>query len=210
MKAIFIITTLVAIAAASHIPASSPARSLKEDLLEFVDLLPLDELTDLVVRYITSDKEFQKAFLYLQGEEFSAVWDQFFAVKEVKDVLNHVQDTGLQVYELLNEVADFLGLNHVESVRVMKLRSSGLSGFFDEVLELLPVEELKALYEQKLKSSPEFKAFFDKVLSLDFQKLVDFYQSSKETQAMVQKLRDHGVDVDKFFDMVAGFFGYSS
>ncbi|XP_062541983.1 uncharacterized protein LOC134209980 [Armigeres subalbatus] len=210
MKAIFVLTVaLVAIATASNIPAAaSPSRTLEDDLQDFFDLLPVDKLTDLVVRYFTTDKEFQEAFAYLQGAEFAAVWDQFFALKEVKDVLNYLEEGGLAVYDLLNEVADFLGLNHVKPKGVKSLRAGGLSGFVDDALALLPLEELKALYEEKLKTSPEFKALFDKLFSSDFQKLVDFYQNSKEAQAMVQKLRDHGVDVDKFFELVAGFFGF--
>ncbi|EAT34668.1 AAEL009165-PB [Aedes aegypti] len=207
MKVVFVLTALVAIATASYIPAKAPSRSLKDDFQDFVNLLPVDKLTDLVVRYFTTDKEFQEAFAYLQGKEFAAVWDQLFALNEVKDVLNYLEDAGLEVYELLNQVADFLGLNHVKPTKGVK-SSGGLSGFVDEALALLPLKELKALFEEKLKTSPEFKAFFDKLSSTDFQKLVDFYQNSKEAQALVQKLRDHGVDVDKFFELVAGFFGW--
>ncbi|KXJ83829.1 hypothetical protein RP20_CCG000164 [Aedes albopictus] len=181
MKVVFVLAALVAVAAASFHPAPVSTRSLNDDLQDFLNLLPVDKLTDLVVRYFTTDKEFQEAFAYLQGEEFAAVWDQFFALKEVKDVLNYLEDA---------------------------VKAGGLSGFVDEALALLPLKELKALYEEKLKTSPEFKAFFDKLFSADFQKLVDFYQNSKEAQAMVQKLRDHGVDVDKFFELVAGFFGW--
>ncbi|XP_019551111.3 protein G12-like [Aedes albopictus] len=209
MKAFFILTALVAVATASFISAPVPTRSLKDDLQDFVNLLPVDKLTDLVVRYFTTDKEFQEAFAYLQGQEFAAVWDQFFALKEVKDVLNYLEGAGLEVYDLLNQVADFLGVSHVKPTRgVRSLKAGGLSGFVDEALALLPLKELKALYEKKLKTSPEFKAFFDKLFNADFQKLVDFYQNSKEAQAMVQKLREHGVDVDKFFELVAGFFGW--
>ncbi|EAT38998.1 AAEL009166-PA [Aedes aegypti] len=209
MKAVFVFTALVAITTASYIPVEASPKSLKDDFQDFVNLLPVDKLTDLVVHYFTTDKEFQEAFAYLQGKEFDAVWDQLFALKEVKDVLNYLEDAGLEVYELLNQVADFLGLNHVKPVQGVKsLKAGGLSGFVDEALALLPLKELKALFEEKLKTSPEFKAFFDKLSSTDFQKLVDFYQNSKEAQALVQKLRDHGVDVDKFFELVAGFFGW--
>ncbi|EAT34670.1 AAEL013127-PA [Aedes aegypti] len=190
MKAVFVFTALVAITTASYIPVEASTKSLKDDFQDFVNLLP-------------------EAFAYLQGKEFAAVWDQLFALKEVKEVLNYLEDAGLEVYELLNQVADFLGLNHVKPTKGVKsLKAGGLSGFVDEALALLPLKELKALFEEKLKTSPEFKAFFDKLSSTDFQKLVDFYQNSKEAQALVQKLRDHGVDVDKFFELVAGFFGW--
>lgn len=111
MKTIFVLTALVAFATASSIPDT---RGLKEDFQEFVDLVPVEKFVGLALRYLTTDKEFKEFFTYLKGQEFSTVWDQFFALKEVKDVLNYLQDAGLDVYDALNVVADFLGLHHVQ------------------------------------------------------------------------------------------------
>jgi uncharacterized protein Yka (UPF0111/DUF47 family) len=73
---------------------------------------------------------------------------------------------------------------------------------------LLPKDKLKALFDEKMKTSAEFKALFEKLASTDYQKLVEFANNSKELQSLLQKLRDHNIDVDKFFDLVAGFFGW--
>ncbi|XP_065081132.1 protein G12-like [Ochlerotatus camptorhynchus] len=204
MKTIFVLTALVAFATASSIPDT---RGLKEDFQDFVDLVPVEKFADLAIRYLTSDKEFKEFFAYLKGKEFSAVWDQFFALKEVKDVLNYLEDAHLDVYDALNFVADFLGLHHVQPT-VKSLKTGGLCGFVDEALALLPLDKFQTLFEEKLKTSPEFKAFFEKLHNTDFHKFVDFYNNSKEVQSLFQKLRNYGVDVDRFFDLVAGFFGW--
>ncbi|XP_062541980.1 uncharacterized protein LOC134209978 [Armigeres subalbatus] len=204
MKTIFVLAALVAIATASAIPDS---RALKDDFQEFLDLVPVDGLLGVALKYLTTDKEFKEFFGYLQGEEFSAVWDQVFALAEVKDVLNYLEDADLAVYDALNTVADFLGLHHV-SPAVMSLKAGGLNGFFNEAVALLPLEKFEALFEEKLKTSPEFKAFFEKLRSLDYHKFVELHDNSKELQAFLQKLRNYGLDVDGFFDLVAGFFGW--
>ncbi|EAT37593.1 AAEL010436-PA [Aedes aegypti] len=80
--------------------------------------------------------------------------------------------------------------------------------FFDETVALLPLDKFEALFEEKLKTSPEFKAFFEKLRNLDYQKFVDFHNNSKEVQGFLQKLRSYGLDVDGFFNLVAGFFGW--
>ncbi|XP_055545049.1 protein G12-like [Wyeomyia smithii] len=205
MKSTLALIALVAISSVSAVPAP---RGLKEDFEDFLALVPVDELSKLALDYYLHDKEVQDAFAYLQGEEFSAVWDQLFAVNEVRDLLKYLEDAGLPVYDALNFVADFFGLNHVKPMvrTIRSLRTGGLSGFLDEAFVLLPTDKLKALFEEKLQTSPEFKALFDKLQHTDFQKLVDFYNNSKEVQSLFQKLR--GIDVDKFVDLVAGFFGW--
>ncbi|KXJ80730.1 hypothetical protein RP20_CCG023481 [Aedes albopictus] len=200
MKTIFVLAALVAFATASAIPDS---RALKDDFQDFADLVPVDKLVGVALQYLVADKEFKEFFSYLQGAEFSAVWDQFFALKEVKDVLNYLEDADLAVYDALNTVADFLGLHHVKPTV-----KSCLTGFVHEVFDLLPLKKFEALFEEKLKTSPEFKAFFDKLRNLDYHKFVELHDNSKEVQAFLQKLRNYGLDVDAFFDLVAGFFGW--
>ncbi|EDS38790.1 G12 [Culex quinquefasciatus] len=207
MKTIFVVATLVAFAAASSIPETP--RGLNEDLQDFLALVPVDKFVALALDYYQNDKEVQHAFEYLQGEEFSTIWDQLFALKEIKELLKYLHDAGLDVYNWLNVVADVFGLNHVKPVRAVRsIKTGGLSGFLDEALALLPKEEIKALFEDKLKTSPEFKALYEKLRHADFQKLVDFYNNSKEVQSLFAKLREHGIDVDKFVELVAGFFGW--
>ncbi|XP_062551702.1 protein G12-like [Armigeres subalbatus] len=204
MKTIFVLAALVAFATASAIPDS---RALKDDFQEFLDLVPVDGLLSVALKYLTTDKEFKEFFGYLQGEEFSAVWDQVFALAEVKDVLNYLEDADLAVYDALNTVADFLGLNHVNPA-IMSFKAGGLNGFFNEAVGLLPLDKFEALFEEKLKTSPEFKAFFEKLRNLDYHKFEELHNNSKELQAFLQKLRNYGLDVDGFFDLVAGFFGW--
>uniref|UniRef100_A0A182SXZ2 Uncharacterized protein n=1 Tax=Anopheles maculatus TaxID=74869 RepID=A0A182SXZ2_9DIPT len=84
--------------------------SLNDDFDDFVALLPLNDLLDLAFRYLLSDKEVQQALLYLQGAEFASVWDQFFALTAVRDLLDYLEDAGVPAYDSLNEVAGFLGL----------------------------------------------------------------------------------------------------
>lgn len=159
--------------------------------------------------YFLNDKEVQHAFEYLQGEEFSAVWDQLFEVKEVKELLKYLHDAGLDVYTWLNTVADVFGLHHVKPVRAVRsIKTGGLSGFLEDALALLPLREIEALFDEKLKTSPEFKALYEKLRHADFQQLVDFYNNSKEVQSLFAKLREHGIDVDKIVELVAAFFGW--
>ncbi|XP_050072587.1 uncharacterized protein LOC126560673 [Anopheles maculipalpis] len=200
---------LIVVACLVATVVSAPTQiSLTDDFDDFVALLPLDDLLDLALRYLLTDKEVQQALLYLQGAEFASVWDQFFALTAVRDLLNYLEDAGVPAYDSLNEVADFLGLTHLKP-GVRSLRTGGLNGLLEEALALLPHDELEALFEEKLKTSPEFKALFEKLQKFDHKQLRDLYENSAEVQGMVQKLRDHGVDVDHIVQVVKDFFGWN-
>uniref|UniRef100_A0A182M958 Uncharacterized protein n=1 Tax=Anopheles culicifacies TaxID=139723 RepID=A0A182M958_9DIPT len=103
--AVVVIACLVATVA-----CAPTQRALTDDFDDFVALLPLEDLLNLAMRYLVTDQEVQQALLYLQGEEFASVWDQFFALTAVKDLLNYLEAAGVPAYDSLNAVADFLGL----------------------------------------------------------------------------------------------------
>ncbi|XP_035776780.1 protein G12-like isoform X2 [Anopheles albimanus] len=185
----------------------APAQlSLQDDLDDFVALLPLEDLKNLAFRYIL-DKEVLAALAYLQGEEFSNVWDQFFAVPEVRDLLNYLEEAGIPAYDALNAVAEFLGLNPLK-FKGKLATTGGLKGLLDELLELLPHAELEALFEEKLVSSSEFKALFERLQNFDYKQVEDLYENSAEVQSLIQKLRDHDIDVDLIVELVKSFFGW--
>lgn len=188
-------------------------RSLQDDFNEFVELLPFDEIVDVSINYLLNDKDVQQALQYLYGPEFSSIWDQVFALKEVRDVLDYLELAGVEAYAFFNDIAALLGLGQIKPAAKISLPppagTRGLNDFVDDLLALLPKDELFALFEHKLETSAEFRAFFETVKSTDFQKLLEFANSSTELKSLFQKLRDHGVDVDKFFDLIKGFFGWS-
>uniref|UniRef100_A0A182N8T4 Protein G12 n=1 Tax=Anopheles dirus TaxID=7168 RepID=A0A182N8T4_9DIPT len=187
-------------------------RALTDDFDDFVELLPLDDLLTLALRYLVNDKEVQQVMLYLQGDEFAAVWDQFFALPAVRDLLNYLEEAGVPAYDSLNAVADFFGLAPLKpTVRSSfhLVRSGGLNGLLEEAVALLPLDELEALFEKKLQTSAEFKALFEKMQNFDHKQLRDLFEKSPEVQGMMRKLRDLGVDVDHIVQVVKDFFGWN-
>ncbi|XP_058834675.1 protein G12-like [Topomyia yanbarensis] len=204
----FALVASVALGVSVQIPTN---RSLQDDFDEFVALLPTEEIINVALRYVLVDKEVQAAVQYITGPEFSTIWDQVFALKEIRDILDYLEEAGVHVYDALNDLANLIGVKPIKPSTV-EARSSvsirGLNGMIEEVLSLLPKEELLALFEQKLTNSADFKAFFDKLRSTDIQKLVELFNSSAELQSLFRKLREYGVDVDEFLELVKGFFDW--
>uniref|UniRef100_A0A182PAZ2 Protein G12 n=1 Tax=Anopheles epiroticus TaxID=199890 RepID=A0A182PAZ2_9DIPT len=204
--AAFVVACLVASSAVSCAPTE---RALTDDFDDFVGLLPLDDLLNLAMRYLLSDKEVQQTLLYLQGEEFATVWDQFFELTAVRDLLQYLEDGGVPAYDSLNAVADFLGLKQLKPTTLRSLRTGGLNGLLEEALAMMPEAELEAMFEDKLKTSPEFKALFEYMQKFDHKQLRDLYERSAEVQSMLNKLESLGVDVDHIVQVLKDFFGWN-
>lgn len=178
MKLLSIVGLALVVATVSSSPAAG--RALQDDLNEFVDLLPVDKIIDIAVRYFLTDKDVQLTVAYITGPEFAAVWDQVFAQREIRDILDYLQEAGVDAYGFFNDLADLIGLSPVKPSEAMKEAASGrgLNDLIDDVLAVLPKKELLELFNHKLQTSVEFKAFFEKLQSTDFQKLVEFFNVS--------------------------------
>jgi hypothetical protein len=55
------------------------------------------------------------------------------------------------------------------AVRKNTRRGVGINGLIDDVIAVLPIDELKALFEEKLKTSEDFKVFIEAIRSPEFQ-----------------------------------------
>nr|ABV44704.1 PpMVP1 [Phlebotomus papatasi] len=204
--AVFAVVAALATCQANTIQQLPTNTGLQQDFEDFLALVPVDDLVKLGVDYLMNDKEFQATFAYLQGTEFAKVWEKFFKVKEVKEVLKFVEDAGLDVFAFLNEFGHFFNLPPVNPIH--SRRGTGLTGFVNDALALLPKDKLVALFEEKLQTSPEFKALYEKLTSAEFNTLAQNFLNSKEVQGYFQTLKEHGVDVVKVFQLVKEFFGW--
>uniref|UniRef100_A0A1L8DRE9 Putative microvillar protein with insect allergen related repeat n=1 Tax=Nyssomyia neivai TaxID=330878 RepID=A0A1L8DRE9_9DIPT len=204
--ALFAIVATLAASQAFTVEKLQP-RGLDQDFQDFLELVPLEDIIKVALDYLTNDKEFQQAFAYLQSKDFAKVWEGVFKLKDVKDCLKFLQNAGLDVYDLLNQLGGLLNLPPVKPT--FARRGTGLDGFLNDVLALLPKDKLVALFKEKLQTSPEFKAFVDKVTSPEFEKLGKAVLNNPEFKTYLKELKEHGFDLVKFFEVVKTFFGFN-
>ena len=83
---------------------------------------------------------------------------------------------GVDVYTIINQIHDFLGFPPFPpsppfpplQPRHSTRRGVGISGLLQDLLDVLPLEELKALFDSKLQTSEYFKAFVEGIQSEEF------------------------------------------
>lgn len=82
---------------------------LQTDLFEFIDLIPVDEVNELKLRYYVSDPQVRKSYNYLQSYDYSFVCEKLSTLVEVQKAINFLSSKGLSINELWQAVYDRFG-----------------------------------------------------------------------------------------------------
>ena len=85
--------------------------------------------------------------------------------------MKFINDLGVDVYAIINTIHDILGLPPFQpplQPRHSTRSGSGLKGLIDDIIAVLPLDELKALFNEKLETSPDFQALVAGIQSPEF------------------------------------------
>lgn len=125
-------------------------------------------------------------------------------------MLNYLQSNGLDVYGLVNKLHDFLDLPPlIQALRKhVARRGVGVRGLLDDIEALLPLEKIKALYEDKLMSSPDFAALIEHLKSDEMKAMVQAINKNPAIQDINKRLKEQGVDVALVIDLLNKIFGW--
>jgi hypothetical protein len=77
------------------------------------------------------------------------------------------EELGIDVNAIINLIHEIIGLPEYAAHKNTR-RGVGINGLIDDVLAILPIHELHALFEEKLNSSPDFKALIEAIQSPEF------------------------------------------
>ncbi|XP_008208307.1 uncharacterized protein LOC100115024 [Nasonia vitripennis] len=190
-------------------PVFSLTRSLKDDLNEFLALIPVEKIKDIFFKYLTEDEDFAEAVDYLLSNEFKSLVVEIESQPEVLSILKYLQESGLNAYEFVNKINSILGIDNITPRRYTSAKRSlgGLNGFFKDVEAVLPLKEIEELYEEMMASSKEFYALMKKLSSPQFQKLVDQIMTSPKMQNLIRRAEAKGVNIQSVFDFLTNLLG---
>nr|XP_033183501.1 uncharacterized protein LOC117153501 [Bombus vancouverensis nearcticus] len=182
--------------------------ALAAELQDFVNIIPLDDIVALLHEYMNQDSEMQAWLNYLQTNEFRNLVSGLESIPEFRDLLNYQQNAGLDAYYLANKVNDFLHLAKlVPPNRARRAVTGGIRGYLDQVEAMLPMEQLRALFRQKLANSKVFADFIHFLGSPTSQRLVDAACANPVFNNFLVKLQSYGVNLNKGRDFMENQLG---
>lgn len=170
--------------------------ALADELQKFVDLIPIKEIIEIVHRYKAEDIEFQQVLEYFQSYEFKTLITEIESISEWIHILNYAQSAGLDAYYLVNKVNEYLHLSPLKPNSRATRNIGGIRGFLDEIEALIPTDQLKSLYLERVANSAVFADFNRMLGSPIAQTLVNKLCTSINFNNFLTKAKNYGVRLD--------------
>ncbi|XP_017753460.1 PREDICTED: uncharacterized protein LOC108546052 [Eufriesea mexicana] len=204
----FAVAMLVFLAAAIPLNAyqlpATGSGALANEMQDFVDILPVDDIVALSKAYATQDEQFRAVMAYLGNTE-TKEWVQFFeAEPKFISLMNYVQNNGLDIYYLINKLNGALRIPPL----VQKLRASltiskveitgGLDGFLSDLGRIIPLEEILNMFTKKLEHSKVVKDLTHEITSNGFPEFYFSIFNNEHYKRLVDMVATVGVDREVF------------
>nr|NP_611131.2 uncharacterized protein Dmel_CG15712 [Drosophila melanogaster]AAF57993.2 uncharacterized protein Dmel_CG15712 [Drosophila melanogaster] len=178
---------------------------LREDLKDFVALVPRRRIGFIAARYYIFDPKFRQAVEFVRSDEFIATWQQVRATPDFVNIINYVSDygSGYDITTLVDSLPTRLRayqLSRTVPVELMLRRD--LNTFLWDVIHSLPRTRIYSLIAQKSKQSTEFAKLYKALRDKEFKELVQRARLSRDLQAPIKKLSQKSINVDEILQIV--------
>lgn len=77
---------------------------LKNDINDFLGLIPSKEIKEKILEYYRTDKDVQQIYDYMNSKEFKTLRKNILEICEVKDFINYLDIIGLSIKEIYNKI----------------------------------------------------------------------------------------------------------
>lgn len=179
--------------------------ALAKDLQDFVDLIPFPDLVNLTKTYTAQDKEFKTAMNLMKSIELKE-WVQFVESNpEFTVLMNFMWANGLNSYNLVNQLNEKVGIPRIPFIfrkffsNISNLKiTGGIDGFIKDTKSIVPIESLKKLYNDKLKTSKVWKSIVDEVTSDKYEGYYHYIFNNFYYRNLEQNAINAGLNKDSF------------
>lgn len=183
--------------------------------MDFIDLVPFDDVQTLMQYYYHYDAEVENAFDYVSTEDYSQIKLEIMNLSEVQSFRRYLDGIGFSVEQVWKDLCLRFDVEDVfvepdDTIRNLNLTTRGLNGLVDDILALLPQDEIILLFFDKLETSNDFSYFFEQIGSGDFENVLNMLQSSQQLRTLLWRLQRHGFDIPGWIQQIQGYFSFSS
>ncbi|XP_017077339.1 uncharacterized protein LOC108112101 [Drosophila eugracilis] len=195
------------------------------DLSAFVALIPLQEVQSIAAQYYHNDAAFQKAYGFLASNDFADIKRKILHLPEVVEFVDYLGAHGLDVIKVMHSVAGVFKPSILDSTVVNESikaattedgssstsePQTGLHGMVERVLEILPQDQLYALFFDEFESNKQFAAFVDSISSPKFAKILSGLQNSLPLRNLLFVLHNNSIYVERIVESVKSYLSISS
>lgn len=156
MKLPLLLASLVALTNAA------PMRNnLQQDLLDFVQIMPMADFRIVMTKHLKNDPQFQSLVRFFQSDEWQNMCRSIRETDEVIELKQYLNEAGLNVDLVMAFAREFL-----MDVKVKKSNAHpSARKFLKDMGAVIPRDKIMALLKEKMETSVHFRDFYDKISS---------------------------------------------
>ncbi|XP_029658838.1 LOW QUALITY PROTEIN: uncharacterized protein LOC115232845 [Formica exsecta] len=180
------------------------SKTLEDEFVDFVKLLPLEKISDIVLKYVNEDEGVQNAILFMFKPEFHDLLRAVEALQKYQELLVSLEDAGCHVYENIQAFHKAIGMEDyvppkIESFLKSQIKKQevggGLTAMIRDIYALLPYEKIDALFQEKVNTSTVFAKFVSQVSSPEFENIVNNLAVNEVFLQFITKSNEQGLDL---------------
>lgn len=193
-----------------------PPKNLQEELLDFIKLVPAEQFLDIVLKYVNEDEKVRHAFQYLFTPQFHNLVRAVEALKEHQALVVFVQKAGLNVIEGIQQFHRSIGMEEYVPPELENLLAhkaglqkvgDGMKGMLKDLWAILPLDEIDALYQEKMRISLVFSEFIEKMSSPEMQEIITNLYNHPIYKIALAKTRAQGLELEAMTELASRILG---
>lgn len=196
----------IALLALIGLSLSAPSIKLEQDLLDFMELIPFEDIKILVEKHLRNDPGFQAAIQYLQGDEWEKLTDDLDKTPQMQALTKYLLQAGIDTELFVDIAEEILGAVKIKSHN----SKPSMKKFLQEVNTVIPHGEIMKLFAEKLEKSTFFQDLFDKISSERFHVIVENLLSTSESQKVIEAVENLDVSIRPYAKAAYVFLGWKS
>ncbi|XP_049878218.1 uncharacterized protein LOC126375318 [Pectinophora gossypiella] len=172
-------------------------------LLDFVDLIDVNKVVDVVMEHEKNDPELDNFFKY-----FGDCLEDLSKLPEVQQAVLLIHSN---IFNTSNANVVIVATTETEVPapvsKIARKRSQRVNLLIEEIIQVLPLDKMKNLLEKKLKTNADVAMLFEIITSEEFLEIVQRFKANPKVVAAKGVLEDFGLDFDRLNKMTEYVFG---
>lgn len=183
-------------------------RTIEDELRDFCDIMPKEQMKKIAEEHIKSDKEFNEAIIFMQSSTWTGLIRDVQQNAEWKKLKKRLNDTGLNIDAMIKSF--FTLITDLKPVPNTKKTPRSLRAFFDDIELILPIGKLLAMLHEKKQNNTVFQEFYKKISCEEVHKMFENVRKQPEIKRIMIELKSMGARVDDTLELFYGFMNWDS
>jgi hypothetical protein len=166
----------------------------------------------IIIEKADTDPNVRVTLDYFRTEDFQTRIDEMSEISEFKNILDYLEDNNTPAHDMWNLFRMIMGLDPAkrhkkfEPLPIGPIPTGPMLEMMDEIFAAIDPQEIKEVYDEKIKESEDFNNLVNSVENEKFEALVVALKESAKFKEVLNQLNHYGFDLLEILNKAVKFF----